>query len=525
MSKITVMIVDDEKFVIDDLISMFNWEANDFEIVATAVNGKQALAKFNEFTPQIVITDIKMPFMDGIELVKNIRSLNVQTKFLLLTAYSDFEYAKQAIQLGITDYILKGELNEQTIEERLLSVREKVATECKTSFFLSQKVILDLFSSSSDETLGKFTSDPSVMKLLSANFYYLIIEEDLPIPISGVSLDENIKRYEYDIIGCCISFDSEYFNVVSAGSIQKNRILLLIQAKSNYLQQINEYVLSQEAEGLKKKLEDRFQSSFSIYYIHDKLNLLEMKKIYTKFQRRLYAKYLLGNGKVLDFLNSNLDLVESGLLVDEEILESFIENLDSRAALEYIEKIYSCIIDSNMDYEVLLSVSQFIYSILKKRMLSLPGIASKPDLKSNTNKKDWLNAYSIKNWMKDKFNQLINEKRKVLENQYSNTIIKTMEFIYKNYSNKKLIINQIADHLLLSATHLSVLFKKETNMTINEYITDIRIKKAKELLDDGSLKVYEVASLVGYGSSQYFSQIFFNMTGLNPNDYRKRITK
>ena len=112
---IRLMIVDDERLAIEDLSTIVDWNAYGFEIVATAFNGAQAFTKFMQLRPQLVITDIKMPIMDGIELIQKIREVDRQVALLLLTAYADFSYARKAIQLGITDYIIKSEITEQSM--------------------------------------------------------------------------------------------------------------------------------------------------------------------------------------------------------------------------------------------------------------------------------------------------------------------------------------------------------------------------------------------------------------------------
>ena len=123
---IPLMIVDDERLAIEDLSTIVDWNAYGFEIVATAFNGAQAFTKFMQLRPQLVITDIKMPIMDGIELIRRIREVDRQVPLLLLTAYADFSYARTAIQLGITDYIIKSEITAQSMAALLTKLRGSI---------------------------------------------------------------------------------------------------------------------------------------------------------------------------------------------------------------------------------------------------------------------------------------------------------------------------------------------------------------------------------------------------------------
>ena len=114
---ISVMIVDDEKLMLEDLSTMIDWEAYGYQIIATAFNGKLALRKYREYHPQVIFTDIRMPFMDGIEMISEIRKTDEKVSIVLLTAYEDFSYAKAAIRHGITEYVIKSEITENSLSE------------------------------------------------------------------------------------------------------------------------------------------------------------------------------------------------------------------------------------------------------------------------------------------------------------------------------------------------------------------------------------------------------------------------
>lgn len=524
MNKITVLIVDDEKLVIEDLISIVDWEACGFEIVATVRNGKQALAKFKELCPQVVITDIKMPFMDGLELAQEIRKLNMQTKIILLTAYSDFSYAKQAIEHGITDYLLKNEISEHTIAVKLQNLKSRIEAENRTSGLVMQKLILDLFNTDKDH-IDETMYDQSIKKMLSVPGFYFIVEEDIPLPIVTNFQDRNDPHSEYEIISHCVRFRLSGFNVEYAGILRNKQVLLSIQPVENSSQNTAYAVLKNDAAALIQELSAHFKTSFTAYVLYNRISLLELRKLYFTCNKRLNAKYILGSGSVYELQDPELDWVKKEIAVDEAQLLNILDKLDNDALAAYIEEIYHQVMPPEMNFYGLLSVSQTLYACLKRSVEELPPTADRPDISYSTNSVFWLDAKSIKSWMKLKFESLILEKRKQLENKYSREVLKAIEYIKKNYDDKELKIDYIASYVGLSSARLSVIFKKETGKTINEFITGIRIKKSKELLETGEYKVYEIAAMVGYGSSQYFSQIFYLETGLSPNNYRRGSTK
>lgn len=124
---ISVMIVDDEKLMLEDLTTLIDWERCGFHIVATAFNGKQGLRKYQELHPQLILTDIRMPFMDGVEMIAQIRKTDPQVCIVLLTAYEEFEYAREAIRLGVAEYLMKSEITEETLRELLLRLGWKIS--------------------------------------------------------------------------------------------------------------------------------------------------------------------------------------------------------------------------------------------------------------------------------------------------------------------------------------------------------------------------------------------------------------
>lgn len=526
MKKITVMIVDDDRLAIEDFISLFDWEANGFEILATAFNGKQALEKFRKLSPQLVIADIKMPIMDGLELTHEIRKLNFQTKIILLTAYGEFEYAKLAIKDSVKEYWLKSEINEQTLNDKLLSLKEQISTDHTISSLVSQKVITDLFSFGTDFVCSEISSDPNMKKLFAEPYYYLIVEKDLPLPIAANYGYKHELHYENEIISCCKSISFSDYNIKSFGFISHSQILLVIQSNDEHCECPIQPVLINEAKQIQKELKAYLKSSFSIYIIHNKMCLSDFYEKYLQLSHRMYAKYLLGCGNIFDLQDEKLDCTTSKvkeISVDEKKIAECVDRLDSTSLLSYIDELYTNVLFQNKDYDDLVRVTQSLYIMLKKYYDLMPPIIDKTVISLPRNGLFWLDIKGINSWMKCRFKTLIDDYRKQIESRFSREVIKAMEFIYRYFSNKDLKINQIAYHVGFSSGRLSVIFKKETGRTVNEFITDHRIKKAKDLLDEGYYKVYQVANMVGYSSSQYFSQIFYLKTGIKPNDYRKGI--
>ena len=336
MERIKVLLVDDDHLILNDLQRLINWQALGFEIVAVAYNGKSGIERCETCKPQIIFTDMKMPIMNGIEMMRAIRKTNEKVVFVVLSAYSEFEYAKQALDLGAFSYVLKEKINQNSLLEIVKSLKEVILQQAKTAYMSILNVVQAYIKES-----------------------YLEPEESF----------NDLRKF---------------FNLY-------------------YDSGAGEWSLQNLSGDLCKILETKFRDNGIP-------GLIDPKEFETK----------------------------------EEL---------SRWVFEQIFMIQR------------------------------------------------LHTYERK--------------------QISPLISKTMLFIENNYPFQDLCIRKIADFLQMSESRISVCFKKETGFTINEYIKKVRIGKAKELLAGGEHKVYEVAHLVGFHSSQYFSKVFYQETKQIPQHFRR----
>lgn len=336
METIKVLIVDDDKIIVNDLKEMIDWNANGFEIVDIAFNGKTGIRYCEEKEPHIVLTDIKMPIMDGLEMIRFIKSNHYNTEVIILSSYGEFSYAQEAIQLGAQAYVLKGKLNDQVLLEALLSVKSNIVS-CAQNAFLSI----------------------------------------------------------YTIVGSCV----------------------------------------------------------------------EEK-------------------------HSNLQMVFSNL---SGAFDLYIEGIENWGLHKLTEQTSELIEKSYKNHG-------------KSPLFTYPRVMSKTDLH---------------HWIQQQLQLIYRWIEEEEKSDISPSISRAMLYIEKNYGQKELNVKDMADTLAISISWLSVRFKKETGFTLKEYIKKIRIEQAKLLLRQDNHRVYEVADLVGFTSSQYFSKIFYQETNQFPQYYRK----
>jgi len=523
MDKIRVLIADDEYLAIEDLINIFDWEQNGFEVVATAKNGEQALQKFNKYKPEIVITDIIMPIMTGIDLAKSIRKFNKDVRIMFLTGYAEFEYARQALDLDVEDYILKNEINTENLAVKMLEIKNRIIMEKQSHQLILQNYLAGFFNSDNIDAYQDAT-DIHVKKLMDGTALYLFIEEDCPLPpmlqLDGIEQNNNsVSRTRF-----LLSLEQdENFETISAANIFENRYILVLKAVNNFtdynlILSLNSYALK-----IQRKLREEFGSTFSVFKVCRNLKLREAHEIYTGLKDRFHTKYFYGTGLVYDLEDEKLKRSLEEEVFDTGYIQKMIDERNTSDLIRYTDKIFDAIM-TKKSYNSLVLLTRELLAVIDRNGRDLKSVKNGKSFKalSPEDKISWLDVQGIRDYFKNKLCEIIDINLENSQCNYSREVYRTIFYIRENFSDESLNINKIASFVSLSPTRLSFIFKKETGGTIHDYITSCRIEKAKELLKNSNYMVYEIAKMVGYGSSQYFSQVFQKYTGVNPNFYKKR---
>lgn len=508
MKQITVMIVDDERLVIEDLRTIVDWQALGFHIVATAANGKQALIKFREYHPQVVITDIKMPFMDGIEFIKRLREENQATRILLLTAYEDFSYAKSAIHYGIDDYIIKGTITKESFSEVLGKLRRLIEEQEQVSSLITQNRLTEFFQS--DDNTIKYDNSG----FPSERYNYLIIEQDLPV---FVPAEYDLSRYQVrvdKILKGCSEIELGDADIVTTVKLDANRILMVIDPMEHHISERVDAIYRYKNR-LQKNLAESFQRSFTIYIVSQRMSLLKFKELYQSSQATFSQKYFMSNAETIDLANPLKNPAKKVNTPDFSRLDKAAGKNDAKELTTVIENIFETMMQ---DYKNLNRITSEMYSLLVRQVKALPG-ADLGTAKGGPDWERWLRAKGICKWFCAQFSLLAELRENQEFGKYSRAVVKVRQYIAVNFQHQSLSIKEIADEVNLSIGHLSMIFKKETGMTLNAYITQVRLEEAKILLLAGEKKIYEIADAVGYQTGQYFSQIFYKQEGCYPREY------
>lgn len=529
-----VFLVEDEFVVREGIKKNIDWKSHGYDFCGEASDGELAFPMIQKAKPDIVITDIRMPFMDGLELSKLIKKELPQIEIIILTGHGEFEYAKEAIKLGIAEYLLKpingeellSEVNRVAlkIEERRKEreIREKYIKEMEENSLKERK---DLFqylvtgNKSMSELLGlaqKLEMDLSAMwynivllKFQSRNHAHdeysgSLIEIEQKLDHISVN-DKQVLVFDRNLEGKALLFKAdskEELLELQKSAIEKIEAVMKEYEHVRYFGGIG--VPVNRLRELPVSFE-RASHAFAHRYLVEEsriINSSDMKqRVYsdeTDFDINDVSPKQLDRNKIREFLKTG-DREESIYFVEEFFKDLRTNAMKSVMFRQYIiMDAYFCVID-------------FLEG------LQIPKSEIEPlDITSGIlQNEEAAMSYVVKIIAK-----ALELRDKSASNRYGDVVDEVMAYIEKNYADEELSLNLIASHVNFSPNHLSMVFSQQTGQTLIKYVTDYRMNKAKELLRCTNKKSSIVSMEVGYKDPHYFSYLFKKTQGMTPTQYR-----
>lgn len=528
-----VFLVEDEFIVRQGIKNNIDWKAHGYDFCGEASDGEVAFPMIQKLRPDIVITDIKMPFMDGLALSKLIKKELPWTEIIILTGHEKFEYAKEALKIGVAEYLSKpisgdellrevGVLAEKIEEKRKeRAIKEKYTTEMEENFLKDRK---DLFQYM---VLGSKTM-PELLEVagelgvdLSAMWYNIVL---LHIKSSRHAKDEysnSIVKIEADIK----NLEKENSILFFDRNLEGSAILFKADSKEE-LQQLQESVIL-NIEGIL----NQYKNVQYFGGIGEPVNRLsELPVSFERASRAFAHRYFVEDNCIIDnndmqknayvendeFNIVNVDTKQIDRTKIKEFLKIGVKDDVVYFVDEFVRGLNKGAMESNIfrqyiTMDAYFSVVDFVESIqMPKEEIETLDIASNV-LKSVEN----ASAYMIRI-----IKQAVELRDKASSNKYGNIVDDIMKYIEENYANDDLSLNVVASHVNFSPNHLSAVFSQQTGQTFIKYLTDYRMNKAKELLRCSSDKSSDIALAVGYKDPHYFSYLFKKTQNMTPTQYR-----
>lgn len=502
MHKIRVLLVDDDKILLNDIESMIDWEGHGFEIVGKALNGKKAWELCTKLAPQLVITDIRMPVMDGLELARKISKFSPECKVLFLTSFEDFDYAKRAFQYNVSNYFLKNDLSSESFIRELYAIKSKIADETRLRVHDNREVLKNI-------VYNNHPINSNTDKSLRQRSFHVLV--NLKFPLSYYVIKTKTDTMFIDNL----TFNQELFHdfTLSDQFILSDHSILLALKPNNKIACLD-HILNRQVELIQQFLLYEKNIHADVLIDSKYINTAEYIQYFISFRDNESLFFNEGD-KIINLGELN-PLYPSPSSIDLRFYEVFLafEANDSVRMFDGLESILTNIF-TNLNRKNLISFATETYDFLNEYW----SFQKNSDIFTVPINAYW--AEDIANWIYLSFYDALEHKALKDSPQYSSAVTDAISFIEKHYTEKDLTIKRIAHAVCISEGRLSVVFKEESGVTINKYITDLRMKKAMHLLKYTNLKVYEIAEIIGYSSSQYFSQVFMAYTNLTPNEYRK----
>ena len=535
-----IILVDDEEEVRKSIIRKIDWEAVGFTVVGDAENGEDALEKIESLEPDVVLTDIRMPYMDGLTLAEKIRQKYPSMKIVIFSGYDDFEYAKRAIKLNVTEYILKpvnveeltailkriqANLDEEIEQKRNVNLlRENYR---KSLPILRDQFLKELVSRPMDEETVKERMREYGISLEGAKKWIALAvdiddedvrgegklplhEEKSLIPISVLQImEENLKPYYRHIL----------FSFSGTDEIELAGIVAIDETNTQ-TDLIN--MLGDICKEIKKIL----KVPATVGIGHSTLTLGNMSVSFQSAVDALGYRSIVGGGSTI-YIN-DVEPVNSGKLLFEGKDESELIMAIKFGPQEKIREAVKNIMDRMNDAKVhsrqyqvyMLSVTNCIIQLAQQYDLDMNQIfegssgdpfAVIPQLSKKEDFDQWLLPVALR------INSAMDEER---DNTARKAMEKAKQYIMDNYQDPDLSVEQICRYLHMSPAYFSTMFKKATGQTYVAYLTEVRLNKAVELLNKTDDKTYVIASKVGYQEQNYFSYVFKKRFGVSPTKFR-----
>jgi two-component system, response regulator YesN len=537
------MIVADDEFIVrDGLINLISWKDFGIEVVAEACDGLEAYELCIAMKPDILLTDIRMPIMDGLEVASKLKAEDNKIKIIMISGIQDFNYVKTALNIDAEGYILKPiKINEiSEVFSKVVEIieneknRENSLSTLKQQLEESKPVIKEIFLRSL--LLGEFSNECEILQKLeeysipldiNESFLMAVIKPDNLSKTSWYTTKENKELLKFAINNIISDVLIKNSFGISFCNDEFEFVLLFNGAHKNndqYYQCCREIL---------NNITSLLKISAAIGVSNRFYSLVSIGENYNDAVSALHYRFFIGKNSIIsikdvssilvDSTNKNNKLMHSKLYdIETSIIKSVKSgnfNAIETSIMDFF-KILSSSKSSPVDHiqslctELLLMAFRAIYDLDDSINIILP---QRYEIINNIFKS--IDIFDLKDYLLSIFKKItdhINNKH----DQKNAPLVKNIKDIINKKYMENLSVAKISEEVYLTPNYISLIFKQETGETITEYITKVRIDVAQTLLKTTNLKVFEIAELVGYDQPHYFSTVFKKYTGMHANKYR-----
>ena len=532
MKKYSVLLVDDEEDVVEAIVQKIDWEGLGYSLAGYAKNGLEALEIAEEKQIDVVLTDIKMPYMDGLTLSHRLKELYPSIKIIIFSGFDEFEYAKEAIRLEAEEYMLKpvdaGELSR---------VFQKVHDALDQEFDEKQSI----------HRLKNYYLES--LPILQESFYTSLIEGTLPQQdMESTLLDYQIslpgKYYAVVILHNSLSLSPEGINPLlitmsirklAEERLQKNWRPCFFTYLGNTLliaqldRETDSIKLTDDCEILCRMAKHVCKATVTAGIGKTVSHLVDLPLSYLGARDAVAYRVLYGRGKAIaiseiglegkEERNVNKEIIDEERLLDiyrsirmsseeelDKCIDLYVENshLDSPSLQEYhfflmdlVTNMHKFLLSNQMDTNLIFPKEEDVYQKVQQFSLA-----------------------ELSQWLKEVCKKIQRHIQEMRSDKTKSFVKRAVEHVHSHYMDKDLTVEALSQELHVSAAYFSTVFKRETGKSFINYLTDYRMEKAIRLLMEEEEKACSIAESVGYSDPNYFSYPFKKKFGMSPSKYK-----
>lgn len=516
-----IILVDDEIFARKGLLGLISWNDYGFEIAGEANDGEEAIQLIEELQPDLVISDIRMPVMDGLSLIGEIRDRGIASpKFVIISGYGDFKYAQQAVRFGVQDFLLKP-IDEEELAQTLIRIkgvldREVSRHDSRQSLNLRLERLL---AGESDPGYARETANLLGFRADQDFCYFLVERNNTPFgSASEAEAQQRLsgwKRAAAETFGQSLKVTVCEQGVSTFGLIVPSDSLTGLGKSWQAL-----------GEALVRAIPEEERAEVRIYAGKPAKGLHAVAESYRTAKKAVRYKFAFADSRFIGYeqtLEAELNYVELDAKLHARLVES-VEESDAGSCAHLVDRMFETFCRERF-------APESVRSAIARCVLGVISIVremegAEQELSSLKPVLDWHEEPHTPDGLKRLFHTFLTESlayiAELRKEKAKGDICKIKSYIEANY-RENLSLKSIAKKFYMNPVYLGQLFKKTYGVYFNDFLLNIRVQEAKKLLRKTDLRVYEIASYVGFSNADYFATQFEKVEGKTPTEYKNSL--
>ncbi len=524
--KLKVLIADDERLICDMLVQFVQSSELQLDVVGIAYDGDDLLNKIINIGPDIVITDICMPKIDGIEIIRRVTQMEIGCKFIIISGYRQFEYAYNALKYDVVDYLLKP-VDQDELNKALSNIVWQIRHNSNESPSGIGMPALNYFINNG---IRQLPTNPMSIKEINATYntkfdngcFQVImlrmeyINKPDEIPNNANSLHNKIKNIIKQLLGSyCIEIlvTTNWDDFIAVLNYSEENKELIQNTFSELFIQSKNII----------ELFGGLSATLCVGGVYMDVSSLQKSKVDATIAA--WTRMSIGIGKIIFYnkiFNENLPSLDSKIENMENRIRQAFETLNKEDFIKCINELFSLPKDVLCRYEIKLLVKNIpdIFFDLYKDKISDFDNYDRAYNEVRYSIRMATTFYDCKNTIITQISNLIEQTKSYVNSRNTKPIRQAIEYMKTNYDHS-ISLEDVASEVGLSAVYFSSIFKKEMNQNFSDYLREYRLEIAKNLLTNSNMNIKEIAKSLSFNDARYFSKLFKKSVGIKPTEYRK----